>query len=278
MTHTLAIDIDGNIENTIDMAVNIGLKLLALVAIMLIGWFVARLLRGLVHRLLHRVGFNRLVENSGLRRISGQQLPSQLLAKIVYYVVLLFTLQLAFSVFGPNPVSDMIRSVVAWLPKLFFACVIIVVAVAIANAVFDLVSSALGSLSYGRALARIAQVAIIALGAIAAVNQIGVATTVTLPVLITVLATIGGIAVVGVGGGLIQPMRQRWERALTRAEAESGRLAATVREHAAANSNRGFTQPAYQGMDTTRDLQRPVEEPAPTRPAHAAEPGPGSAL
>jgi hypothetical protein len=46
---------------------------------------------------------------------------------------------------------------------------------------------------------------------------------VTMPVLITVLATVGGIAVVGLGGGLIVPMRQRWERWLVSAEREGMR-------------------------------------------------------
>ena len=49
--------------------------------------------------------------------------------------MLLFTLQIAFGVWGPNPVSDLIDAVVAWLPKAFVAIVIVVVAAAIASAV-----------------------------------------------------------------------------------------------------------------------------------------------
>jgi hypothetical protein len=55
---------------------------------------------------------------------------------------------------------------------------------------------------------------------------------VTLPVLITVLATVGGILVVGVGGGLIAPMRERWEQILRRAESEAPRAAAEARANA----------------------------------------------
>ena len=46
---------------------------------------------------------------------------------------------------------------------------------------------------------------------IAALNQVGIATTVTQPVLIAVLATVAGILIVGVGGGLVRPMQQRWD-------------------------------------------------------------------
>jgi hypothetical protein len=277
MTEPLALNIGDTVQTIVDKSANIGLKVLTLLVIMLIGWFIARILRKVAHRLLTRVGADRMAamgrrdgeaSEGGLNRLTGQFKPSDLLAKLIYYAVLLFTVQLAFSVFGPNPVSDMIHSVVAWLPKAFVACIIVIVAVAIASAVFDLISSALGGLSYGRMLGRAAQVAILALGIIAALNQIGVATAVTLPVLITVLATIGGIAIVGVGGGLIAPMRLRWERMLDRAEAEGGRVATHLRENAAADSDRpsagaGFGQPSYSSPTerAAHNIQPPTSQP-----------------
>jgi hypothetical protein len=105
----------------------------------------------------------------------------------------------------------------------------------------------MSALSYGRVVATIAQVFIIGLGVIAALSQIGVAIEVTLPVLITVLATIGGILVVGVGGGLIGPMRSRWEKVLDRAEQESATVA---KSGAVANAPTGpipTTEPAANG-------------------------------
>ena len=91
------------------------------------------------------------------------------------------------------------------------------------------VSSVLGGLSYGNVLANIASIFILFLGVVAALNQVGVATTVTTPVLVTILATIGGVIVVGVGGGLIRPMRSRWEQWLTSAEREKDNIRAQVR-------------------------------------------------
>ena len=51
-----------------------------------------------------------------------------------------------------------------------------------------------------------------------------------MPILIATLGTIGGILVVGLGGGLIRPMQQRWEGVLNRA-AEDGQ---SIAEHAGA--------------------------------------------
>jgi Conserved TM helix len=197
-------------------------KFAVFLVILLIGWLIAKALRKLVDVALERVGFDRAVERGGVKRALAQSRydASGLIATLVYYAVLLITLQFAFGVFGPNPVSDLLAAIVGWLPRAIVAIVIVVVAAAVANALRDLVGSALGGLSYGPLVARIVQVFVIALGVIAALNQIGVATAVTTPVLVAVLATVGGVIVVGVGGGMIRPMQQRWARWLDRAEHE----------------------------------------------------------
>lgn len=201
-------------------------KALAFVVILLIGWLIAKAVRKVVDKILERVGFDRLVERGGVKTALAHSKydASDIVAKLVYYAILLFTLQLAFGIWGPNPISALITGVVAWLPQAFVAIIIIVVASAIAKGVKDLITGALGGLSYGRLLANIASVFILGLGIIAALNQIGVATTVTTPILITVLAIIGGVIIVGVGGGLIKPMQSRWETWLNAAAQESGKL------------------------------------------------------
>ncbi|GAA5153099.1 hypothetical protein GCM10023321_22890 [Pseudonocardia eucalypti] len=203
-------------------------QLALFLVILVVGWLVAKVLRKVVDKILERVGFDRAVERGGIgRAMSGSKYdPSDLAALLVYYAVLLFTLQLAFGVFGPNAVSELITGIIAFLPKLFIALLIVVIGAAIAGAVADLIRGAMGGLSSGRVMAVVAQVAIIGLAVIAALNQMGIAVTVTLPVLITVLATVGGIAIVGIGGGLIVPMRQRWDRWLVAAEQEAARARA----------------------------------------------------
>jgi hypothetical protein len=99
--------------------------------------------------------------------------------------------------------------------------VLVVIAMAIANAVRSIVGSALSSVSYGKTVATMVWACILALGVIAALGQAGIATAVTQPVLYAALAAVAGILIVGVGGGMIAPMRQRWERWLTTAERES---------------------------------------------------------
>jgi hypothetical protein len=223
-------------------------KFIGFLVILAIGWFIARVLARALDKVLRKVGFERMAERGGISKAltSSKYDTTSLTCKIVYYALLLVTLQLGFGIFGTNPISTMINSVVAWLPKGLVALVIVVVAAAIARVVRDLVGSALSSLSYGNKVATVASVFVLALGIFAALGQAGIATTVTGPVLIAVLATMAGILIVGVGGGLVQPMRQRWESMLDAAEREGRNASASINAYQQGRSDAMSGQTAGQ--------------------------------
>ena len=206
-------------------------KLLLFLVILVIGLLVAKAIGKAISAVLERVGFDRAVERGGVKKAmaNSKMDASDVVAKLIYYTLMLFVLQLAFSVFGPNAISDLIERVITFIPSLIVAIIIVVVASAIAAAVKTLIEGTLGGLSYGKTIANIASIFILFLGIVAALNQIGVATTVTLPVLVAILATVAGVIIVGVGGGLVRPMQQRWEGYLTKAEEEAPK----IKEHAA---------------------------------------------
>lgn len=258
-THTLAaVDIGGGISSAWTAIADFVPKLVAFLVILLIGWIIAKVLGKVVGMVLGKVGFDRVVERGGLKTMLERNNwnASTLIAKVVYYAILLIALEVAFGVFGPNPISTILTTIVAWLPKLIVAMLIIVIVGAIANVVRSLVGGALSGLSYGRMLGTVAAVFIWGLGVIAALNQIGVATTVTTPVLITVLATIGGVIVVGMGGGLIAPMRQRWETWIGRMEAQlpEARAHAEAYQRGQEDMSRAGTQPMEPGAERTRTM------------------------
>lgn len=238
--------------------------------ILFVGWLVAKALEKVIDKVLEKVGFDRAVQRGGIGRAmrNSDYDASSVLAKLVYYAVLLFALQMAFGVFGANPVSELITGIIAFLPKLFIALLIVIVGSAIAGAVSDLIRGATGGLTSGRIMATAAQVFIIGLAVIAALNQMGIAVTVTMPVLIAVLATIAGIAIVGVGGGLVWPMRQRWDRWLGTLDAESARL-----REARATTN-GHTGVRHDGNGAQRPAAGdvPASEPAATGSTTAGSP------
>jgi hypothetical protein len=269
-THTLAaVDISGGISSAWTAIANFVPKLVAFLVIMLIGWVIAKVLGKVVGMVLGKVGFDRVVERGGLKQMleRNNYNASTLIAKVVYYAILLIALEVAFGVFGPNPISNILTAIVGWLPKLIVAMLIIVIVGAIAKAVKDLVGGALSGLSYGRMLGTVAAVFIWGLGIIAALNQMGIATTVTTPVLVTVLATIGGVVVVGMGGGLIMPMRQRWETWIGRMEAQLPEARAHAEAYQRGQEDAGRAGAAPMGRDTMgRDTMEQGGERARTMP------------
>ena len=201
-------------------------KLVGFLLIVIIGYFVAKAISKILARVLDRVGFDKAVERGGVKKAleKSQYDASSLLGKIVFYVAFLFVLQLAFSVFGDNPISDMITGIVAYLPKLFVAIVILVVGAALAAAIKEIVEASLGGLDYGKALAFAASTAVITLAFFAALDQLQIAPTVVNGLFYRLVAIVVGSAVVAFGGGGIPVARKYLERWAQKAEEESGKI------------------------------------------------------
>ncbi|GAB2835236.1 hypothetical protein GCM10022221_37780 [Actinocorallia aurea] len=239
-------------------------QILVFILVLVVGWIIAKVLRGIVTKLLHKVNFDRLTERGvvGDALARSDYTASGLVGALVYYAILLVTLQMAFGVFGANPISAFLAAIVAWIPRLIVAIVLVVIAAAIGHALKNITNAALGDLSYGRFLANLVEIFVVALGVIAALNQIGVANAITGPVLIAFLATAGAILAIGLGGGLVRPMQQRWERWLDNMENETrarrggarsrGREDAMRGEGARMPQDTGATSPSGAGMGGTQ--------------------------
>ena len=206
-------------------------KFVVFLLILVIGYFIAKAVSKILTKVLQRVGFDGLVERGGVKKAleKSQYDAAGILAKIVFYAIMLFVLSTAFGVFGPNPISDYLRAVIAYLPLVFVAILILVVSAAIAAAVKGLIQNSLGGLSYGKTLANAASAVILALGVIAALGQLHVAENVVNAVLYATLAAIVGVVIVAVGGGGIRTMSERWERAAASYDAEKPRIAEAAR-------------------------------------------------
>lgn len=257
-----AVDWQGGVSDAWTTVATFIPKLLFFFIVLVVGYFLAKIIAKIVDGILERVGFDRAVERGGIKQALAKSKydASDLVAMLVKYAIILFTLVIAFNVFGPNPISALLQDVIAFLPSLIVAIIIIVIAAAIAKVVKDLISNTLGGLSYGNIIANIASVFILFLGIVAALNQVGVATTVTTPVLIAILATVGGVIVVGAGGGLIRPMQSRWEQWLNSAEREKENIKAQVNQSGgmrqqAGNVAQDYKESASQGSSDSVDVR-----------------------
>src|SRR4051794_36919012 len=82
--------------------------------ILVVGYFVAKVVARVLDKVLHRLGFDRLVERGGLKRTFERTkwTASDVVSAVFFWTVFLFVLQMAFGVFGPNPISAIITNVI----------------------------------------------------------------------------------------------------------------------------------------------------------------------
>ncbi|MGI8789493.1 MAG: mechanosensitive ion channel family protein, partial [Actinomycetota bacterium] len=118
-------------------------KLIGFLLILVIGYFIAKAVSKILDKVLEKVGFDKVVERGGVGKAleKSQYDASSILGKIVFYTLFLFVLQLAFSVFGPNPISELITGVIAYLPNVFVAIVIVVIGAAVAAAFKEVIEA-----------------------------------------------------------------------------------------------------------------------------------------
>ncbi len=234
-------DIKQSLDDALSSVLEFLPKLVGFLLILIIGYIIAKVLSKVVSTVLGKVGFDHAVERGGVKKMleKSQYDASDILAKIVFYAVMLFVLSTAFGVFGPNPISDYLAAIIGYLPKVFVAILIVIIASAVAAGAKGLIQNSLGGLSYGKILANVVSVLILALGIIAALNQLQIAQNVVNAVLYAGLAVVVGVAVVAVGGGGIKPMQARWERGLERMDQE----APQIKEHAAKAKERADRDP-----------------------------------
>ena len=222
----LAVDFQGGVSSAWSNVITFVPKLAAALLIILVGYLIARVVASVLNKVLERVGFDRAVERGGIKQALARSKydPSDIVAKLAFWLVFLISLQLAFGVFGPNPISDLLQGLIAYLPNVLVAIVIIVVAAAIAKAITDLLANLLSGVSGGQVLAKGAGIAVLVFGAFAALDQLQIAPRIVTGLWYAILAIVVGSAVVAIGGGGIKTMQRYWERTATTAEAHTPQL------------------------------------------------------
>ncbi|HUP48017.1 MAG TPA: mechanosensitive ion channel domain-containing protein [Thermoanaerobaculia bacterium] len=166
-------------------------QLLGGLLVLLAGALLAWLLRALVVRL--SAGLQRWLPLPARRRGVPGHLPA-LLGSIVFWGVLLLFITAAIHIWGLTIVAEWLARIVAHLPTLAAAGLILVLGVVLGHFVRDLTLSAAASLEYRALLARVAQTSVWAVAAVVALDMIGLD--------ITFIVVLAGIVLGAVAGGV----------------------------------------------------------------------------
>lgn len=118
----------------------------------IVGWFVARTVRGIVTNLLAATGTDQIGARIGLNRARGGQSLSWLIGTIVYVLILIPTITAALDALQipaiSGPATAMLNQVLNSLPLIFTAAAILAIAYVVGKFISDLASGILASLGF----------------------------------------------------------------------------------------------------------------------------------
>jgi len=118
--------------------------------ILLIGWLIARIVSRVIRKALELIKVDvladklkevDLVSKSGINIV-----PSRIISKIAYWMIFLVFVIAASSKLGIEEISTLINQLVAYIPKLLVAAVILAIGLWFANFIKDILKTALDSM------------------------------------------------------------------------------------------------------------------------------------
>jgi hypothetical protein len=134
-------------------------NLLAAAIILIVGWFLARILQRIVTNLLLAMGSERLSERIGLSKVLGKQGLAGLIGLLVFILVLIPVLLAALQALNieavTQPVSAMLGQILSALPALLGAALILAVAYILGKVIADLVTNLLTAIGFNSVLVRL---------------------------------------------------------------------------------------------------------------------------
>lgn len=196
------------VVNSLEKFANFLPNLLGALIIFVFGWLVAGVLRNLTLKILSMVQLEPFAEKVGLsdalKRAGATLTAPELIAELIKWATVLVFLSPTVEVLGLSQVTQVINSVLLYIPNVLVAVLIIMFGAIFADLTAQFVrggASALGS-STARVFAVITKYAIVIFAVLVSLSQLGIAQQLIATVftgLVAMLAIAGGLAF-GLGG------------------------------------------------------------------------------
>jgi small-conductance mechanosensitive channel len=209
-------DILQSLQNALGTFLEYIPQLIGAIIILLIGYIVARILQAVVARLLQAIGFDRWMEHGGIKqffdRAQTRETPATVLGKLIFWLVFIIAITMAADALGIRQISAVLGQLIAYIPSVIAAILILVLAALLANFLAGIVRGATGS----ELLSNVARYAIIIYAAFAAITELGIAVQLTAPTFLIVLGAVALAAAIAFGFGAQGVARDIVEKAYER--------------------------------------------------------------
>lgn len=178
------------------------------ISLIVVGWFMAMILRVITRWVLHRFGFDRICERLGVAaalKTADLPPPEAVASLLVFWIVWIGFLLSGVDVLGFTVLQGLVNSFALFVPRLLVAVAILVTGFVLANFAWraTLLAAVNARVPSPRLLSGAVRMLVLILAAAMALDQIAVARTIVLTAFaIAFGAVMLGLAIAfGVGGG-----------------------------------------------------------------------------
>ncbi len=144
------------VQNMIDEVLGALPDILGAALVLLLGWLGARIVRQIAANLLSGVGVDRMGEESGISSALGDQKLSQVIATVIYVLILIPVIIGALNALGASaisqPAAQMLTTLLQALPALFGAILLLGIAYFVARIVGSFISNILTGIGFNKVL------------------------------------------------------------------------------------------------------------------------------
>jgi hypothetical protein len=203
-------------------------NLIGAIILLVVGWFLGKLVGGLVTKALRAVRFNQVADKAEidtfLQNAGVSMDPAAVVGAIARWFIYLVFFLAAFNALGLPQVAAVIDDVLTFLPKVVVAIIILLVGALAGTLLAGVVRGALRSAGVEQAdlFGTIARFAVIAFAAIAALDMLEIAPTIVATLWQGLIFGLVGILVLAFGLGGRQAASDLTLGRLLRAELEPG--------------------------------------------------------
>src|SRR3954464_11413271 len=194
MSSPAAVNIGDSVQKGLDTFFAFVPRLVGFLLILLIGYIIAKVVKGILIKALERVGLDHALHTGStgqyVNKVAPDAKPSRTIGAIAFWFIFLGVISIAVSQLGIRALTTFVASIAAYLPNVVAAIVIFVIAGVIAAAVGGLAARTMGDTPTGKIVGSVVPVLVMAIAAFMILNQLKIAPAI---VTITYAALIGGV-------------------------------------------------------------------------------------
>jgi hypothetical protein len=155
---------------------------LGALAILFVGWIIAKVISKLVLRLLNVVRFNTIAEKAGINEVlakGGLRIStSEMISRLIYWLVMVVVLVMTVNAIGLTVASQLLERLTVYIPRVIAAIFVLVIGMFLANVISGVVGTTATNAKIPKPelLGSITRWAILVFSFIIALGELGIAT------------------------------------------------------------------------------------------------------